>query len=132
MRILLDESLPRPFADELTGLDVATARDQGWAGLRNGVLLRAAVDAGFDVLLTADRSLPYQKNLRKIGISVIVLTGVRNRIQDLRFLVTQISSVLPMLKRGDALEIGPLKGDVICDRSIADQLLATAAARGFT
>src|SRR5437660_9119169 len=108
LRILVDESVAHPFEAELTALDVATVRDQGWAGLRNGVLLRAAVDAGFDVLLTADRSLPYQQNLRKIGISVIVLTGVRNRIQDLRFLVTQISSVLPMLKRGDALEIGPL------------------------
>jgi len=132
LRILIDESLPRSLAEQLPGHEVSTVRDQRWLGLRNGVLLRAAVDAGFEVLVTGDRSLPYQQNLRRIGISVLVLTGVRSRIGDLRFLVTQISSVLPLLKAGDALEIGPLKGDVICDRSIADQLLATAAARGFT
>jgi len=133
LRLLIDESLPRSLAAKLTGHDVSTVHDQGWLGLRNGVLLRATVGAGFNVLITADHSLPYQQNLRKIGISVLVLTGVRSRIEDIRFLVTQISSVLPMLKPGDALEIGPLKGDVICDRPIADQLLATAAAtRGFT
>ena len=132
MRILIDESLPRSLAEQLPGHEVSTVRDQRWLGLRNGVLLRAAVDGGFEVLVTGDRSLPYQQNLRRIGISVLVLTGVQTRIGDLRFLVTQISSVLPLLKPGDAIEIGPLKGDVICDRPMADQLLATAAIRGFT
>ena len=76
------------------------------------------------MLITGDRSMPYQQNIRKTGISVLVLTGVRNRFDDLRYLVTQIQSVLPLLKPGDAVEIGPLKGDVICDRPLADQLLA--------
>ena len=126
MRILLDESLPRSLARQLEGHDISTVRDRRWLGLRNGVLLRAAADAGFEVLITGDRSMPYQQNSGKIGICVLVLTGVRNRIQELRFLVTQIQSVLPMLQPGDALEIGPLKGDVICDRPIAGQLLAAA------
>lgn len=124
MRILLDESLPRSLARQLEGHDVSTVRDRRWLGLRNGVLLRAAADAGFEVLITGDRSMPYQQNIRKTGISVLVLTGVRNRFDDLRYLVTQIQSVLPLLKPGDAVEIGPLKGDVICDRPLADQLLA--------
>lgn len=124
MRILLDESLPRSLARQLEGHDVSTVRDRRWLGLRNGVLLRSGADAGFEVLITGDRSMPYQQNIRKTGISVLVLTGVRNRFDDLRYLVTQIQSVLPLLKPGDAVEIGPLKGDVICDRPLADQLLA--------
>ena len=102
LRILVDESVAHPFEAELTALDVATVRDPGWSGLRNGVLLRAAVDAGFDVLITRDRSLPYQHNLRRIGISVLVLTGVRNRVEELRMLVPQILSILPLLRPGDA------------------------------
>ena len=62
-----------------------------------------------DVLITRDRSLPYQHNLRRIGISVLVLTGVRNRVEELRMLVPQILSILPLLFPGDAYEIAPLK-----------------------
>jgi hypothetical protein len=120
LRILIDESLPHPLVGELAQHhDVSTVRDQLWLGLRNGVLLRAAVDAGFDVLLTADRSLPYQQNLKAIGISVLVLTGVRNRIDDLRLLTSQVLSVLPLLVAGDSFEITPLKGDTICDRPLS-------------
>src|SRR5207253_5651388 len=118
MRILIDESLPALLAAELEGFDVSTVRRQGWIGLRNGVLLRAAVDAGFDVVITADRALRYQENLRAIGISVLVLARVRNRIEDLRMLVPQILSILPLLRPGDSHEIAPLPGDAICDREI--------------
>jgi hypothetical protein len=83
--------------------------------MRSGVLLRAAVDAGFDVLITRDRSMRFQQNLESIGIAVIVLTGVRNRIDELRMLTSQIRSILPYLRPGDCYEIAPLKGDVICD-----------------
>ena len=100
-------------------MDVSTVRDQGWAGLRNGVLLRTAVEAGFEVLITRDRSLRYQQNLERIGISVLVLTGVRNRIDELRMLGSQIRSILPLLRAGDSYEIAPLPGDVICDREAA-------------
>lgn len=83
LRILVDESMPRQFASEVLGHEVSTVREQKWLGLRNGVLLRAAVSAGFQVLITADRSVEFQQNLEAIGISVVVL-GVRNRMQDLR------------------------------------------------
>ena len=118
MRILIDESLPALLAAELEGFDVSTVRRQGWIGLRNGVLLRAAVDAGFDVVITADRALRYQQNLRTIGISVLVLVRVRNRFRDVRMLVPQILSILPLLRPGDSHEIAPLPGDAICDREI--------------
>jgi len=43
--------------------DVRTAEEPGWARLVNGDLLRAAEDAGFGVMVTADQSLEYQQNL---------------------------------------------------------------------
>lgn len=128
MRILIDESLPRSLTREFTGLEVSSVRELRWTGLRNGVLLRTAVDAGFDVLITADRALPPQQNLQAIGISVLVLTQVRTRIRDLRLLVPQILSILPLLRPGDSFEIAPLRGDTIFDRPL--HLLADARATG--
>lgn len=55
MRILLDESLPRPLGLGLAGHDVSTVRDESWTSLSNGALLRQAA-AKFDVLLTADQN----------------------------------------------------------------------------
>jgi predicted nuclease of predicted toxin-antitoxin system len=104
LRVLVDESLPVELADELP-FDTSTVRAQKWLGLRNGVLLRAAVAAGFDVILTADGDLRYQQNLRKIGIAAIVILRVRNRIEDLRPLIPQIAAAIPTLAIGAVVEI---------------------------
>jgi predicted nuclease of predicted toxin-antitoxin system len=62
VRILLDQSLPRPLARLLPEHDVRTVRAMGGAGKRNGELLQLAA-ADFDVLLTADQNLGHQQNL---------------------------------------------------------------------
>jgi hypothetical protein len=104
LRILVDESLPRQFAAELPGHEVSTVREQRWLGLRNGVLLRAAVHAGFLVLVTADRSVEFQQNLQAIGIAVIVL-AVRNRIQDLRPVIPQLLLALETIEPGQVVKL---------------------------
>jgi hypothetical protein len=71
VRILVDQCLPRHLAAELPGHDATTVRAQRWLGLRNGVLLRAAVDAGFEVFITNDSSIEFQQNVKRIGILVI-------------------------------------------------------------
>ena len=53
MRVLLDEQLPRQLAREIGGHDVSTVQQRGWAGLKNGELLRVAAEASFEVLITA-------------------------------------------------------------------------------
>jgi hypothetical protein len=57
------EQLPRHLAREIRGYDVSSVQQRGWAGLQNGELLRIAADAGFEVLVTADRNLQFQQNL---------------------------------------------------------------------
>jgi hypothetical protein len=44
----------------------------GWAGTKNGELLRR-VEAEFDVFLTADQQLRYQQNLSGRPLAIIVL-----------------------------------------------------------
>ena len=107
MRVLVDESLPRQLATELTGHDAVSVRQQGWNGLRNGVLLRAAVAAGFQVFITADQDLRHQQNLPDIGIAVITLVRMRNRIEDIRARIPAIVRQLETIAPGAAVEIGP-------------------------
>jgi hypothetical protein len=67
VRILLDESMPGRFAASLTGHDVGTVGQCGWAGTQNGKLLASAASQ-FDVMITADRNIQYQQNLNKLPI----------------------------------------------------------------
>ena len=63
MRLLLDESLPRPLSDLLVGHDVHTVTQMGWTSLGNGALLRQAA-VKFDALVTADQNIEFQQNLK--------------------------------------------------------------------
>ena len=72
MRILLDECLPRELTGELAGHEVRDVGRMGWAGKKNGELLRLA-EPEFDVLITADRSLLHQQNVRGLSLGVITL-----------------------------------------------------------
>jgi hypothetical protein len=84
-RILFDHCVPKPLRRRLTDCEVRTCFEQGWAALRNGELLAAAEAAGFDVFLTADKSLRYQQNLAGRRIAIIELPT--NRLSMLPFLV---------------------------------------------
>ena len=65
MKLLLDESLPRPLADLLPGHDVRTVVQSGWSSLSNGELLRKAATE-FDALVTADQNIEFQQNLKAL------------------------------------------------------------------
>jgi hypothetical protein len=75
--ILLDNNVPRGLARALTGHVVMEARDRGWATVKNGVLLSAAEEARFEVLVTADKNIRYQQNLEGRKIAIVVLTQLR-------------------------------------------------------
>lgn len=105
MRILVDQCLPRQLAAELTGHDATTVRAQRWLGLRNGVLLRAALDAGFDVFVTNDSSIEFQQNVKRIGIAVVAIVGFRNRMQDLRPIIPRVLNELTAITPGQVVTI---------------------------
>jgi hypothetical protein len=77
MRIIFDQGTPKPLATYLVGHDVTLASQQNWSTLKNGELLTSAENAGFDLLITTDRNLAYQQNLKSRRIGVVVL-GVGN------------------------------------------------------
>ena len=73
MRILFDHNTPYGLARHLAGHTVSKAKDRGWDRLTNGDLLVAAEEAGFDLLLTADKNMGYQQNLSGRKIALVVL-----------------------------------------------------------
>jgi hypothetical protein len=62
-RVLLDENVAHALRKHLSNHETETAAYAGFAGLKNGELLKAAVESGFDVLVTADKTLQYEQNL---------------------------------------------------------------------
>lgn len=75
MRVLLDENLPHKLRLHLPAHEVVTVAFAGFDGLKNGKLMKAAEDAGFDVFVTADCALPYQQNMTGRRIAVVALSG---------------------------------------------------------
>lgn len=75
MRILFDHGTPAPLQSFFTDHSVHKAKDLGWDTLSNGDLLKAAEEAGFDVLLTTDKNIRFQQNLSRFSIAVVVLAN---------------------------------------------------------
>jgi hypothetical protein len=103
--VLLDECVDRRLAAGIPGHAVKTVPEAGWAGLRNGDLLRRAQHE-FDVFVTTDRNLPFQQDLSRFALAVIVLQAPRNRLADLRGLIPQLLAVLPVAKRSEVSWVG--------------------------
>jgi len=94
MLVLLDEQLPRHLAREIGGHNVSTVQQRGWAGLKNGELLRVAADAGFEVLVTADRNLQFQQNLSQSRLGIILLIAPSNALEDILPLVPNLLATI--------------------------------------
>ena len=55
MKIILDESVPQKLRLLIDNRHtVVTTWFQGWSGLKNGALLSAAEDVGFELFITAE------------------------------------------------------------------------------
>lgn len=96
MRVLLDEQLPADLAAELRGHTVDTVAGRGWAGIKNGELLRR-MRGQYDVLVTMDRSIEFQHHIPILPFGIVLVRAPSNRMQDLRPLVPSILVIKPGL-----------------------------------
>ena len=76
MKVFLDENLPHLLRNHLGDHDVFTVRYKGWAGLKNGELLKTAEDDGFQVFITGDQTLSYEQNPIGRTLAVVVLSSI--------------------------------------------------------
>jgi hypothetical protein len=105
MRVLLDECFPRGLRKELSGHEVKTVREAGWAGVKNGALMERAAKQ-FDVLLTVDRNLEYQQNFAGVALAVIVIDTPSNDIDVLRPLMPAVREAIEKAKPGTITHVG--------------------------
>jgi hypothetical protein len=99
MRLLLDENLPRALTSLLVPHETKTVQELGWGSIQNGALV-AKAEGTFDVLLTADKNLRYQQNLKDHRIAIIELPT--NRKAVVMNLAPQIHAALESMSRSGA------------------------------
>ena len=104
MRVLLDESVPRPLAARLPSHDVQTVPRLGWSGVKNGELLRRASGA-FDVLVTGDQSIEFQQNLQGIALGLVVVEARDNRTETFVALAPRIAHAIQNVKPGQVVRV---------------------------
>jgi hypothetical protein len=74
LHVVFDKNVPIGVRRFLTQHEVRTFAETGWpVQLENGLLLKAAEDSGFDVLVTSDQNIRYQQNLTGRKLALVVL-----------------------------------------------------------
>ena len=103
MFVLFDQSTPVPIRPFLKEHEVQTAAQRGWDKLKNGELLKAAEDAGFDVLVTPDKNIRHQQNLKMRTIAIVVLGNAQWPV--LRRYVERVVTAVNAAKPGTYCEV---------------------------
>ncbi|MDP6629566.1 MAG: hypothetical protein QGH42_02010 [Kiritimatiellia bacterium] len=105
MRAILDECLPRRLVRDLHPHPVTTVPREGWAGIKNGALLKLIIPA-FDIFITLDSNLVHQQNLEGIDLCVITLHAVNSRYETLQPLVSDILEAIGGAEPGLIIHLG--------------------------
>ena len=103
MRVLFDNGVPWAVARALPGHEVTYTRRIGWHELKNGELIRRAEMERYDLLLTTDKNIRYQQNLRNRKIALIVLTNPQ--WPQVRLYLGRIAAAVDAATQGSYLEV---------------------------
>lgn|ERR1700685_226686 len=83
MKILLDECVPQGLCKSFPEHECHGARRAGFGGKTNGELLELAEQAGFDVLVTVDQSIPHQQKLGGRKLALLIVHAKSNKLAAL-------------------------------------------------
>jgi hypothetical protein len=95
----VDRRLKRDFAE---GHEVSTVA--GWAGKKNGELLRLA-EREFDALVSTDKGIPHQQNLSRFDLTVVLLRARSNAREHLAPLMDEVDAALASVRPGSVVRI---------------------------
>jgi predicted nuclease of predicted toxin-antitoxin system len=105
MKLLLDECVPKRLKKDFIRHEVFTVDESGFKGLKNGRLLRAASDDGFEILITVDQNIEHQQNLSLLPISILVLVSKTNRYENLKGLTKEALEAIKQIKNNKLIRI---------------------------
>ncbi|AMY10660.1 hypothetical protein LuPra_03899 [Luteitalea pratensis] len=110
MRVLLDENLPHDLARVIPGHAVSTVQGLGWAGTKNGALLKRA-GGECDVFVTMDGNIEHQQDLVNLPFGVVVIGAASNRMADLQPVIPDLLQAIGGVGLGEVRRVGiPPKG----------------------
>jgi hypothetical protein len=107
MKILLDENVNWRLERHLPGHVCSSVPRIGWAGVKNGQLLRQAAAAGFQVLISMDQALATQQNIAHLALAVVILQAATNRLEDTSPLMPKVLALVPSFRPGQVVTVGP-------------------------
>jgi len=67
VKVLLDEMLPIGVREFFPSHEVYSAAHAGFAGISNGEMIRRAIAASFDVVVSPDRGIPPSRTWSSTG-----------------------------------------------------------------
>lgn len=102
MKIIIDECVPHIVKKRLPEREIKTVQEMGWAGMKNGELLKL-VEAEFDIFITSDKNLRYQQNLQDRTIAILLLPS--NQVPIIENLLPQIDKALDLIEPNDFVEL---------------------------
>jgi hypothetical protein len=100
LKILLDEGVPKVIQQRLIHFSISNVEDMGWRGITNGALLDLMAARQFQVLITADKNLPFQQNLKKRQLSAIIIPA-----NDVPTVLPKIEQALAIIAPGESTEL---------------------------
>jgi hypothetical protein len=104
MRVLIDECVDPRVKLLFSGHEAATVHEQGWDQLDDGTLLTAA-QTGFDVLVTIDGSIEFQRNLSKFQIGIVVVHVPKNQMVNYRAIQKELLAAIEKARPGRAIHV---------------------------
>ena len=110
MRVVLDACVPKRLSRALAaleGVEVQTVHALGWSDVDDGALLDL-LEGQCDALITVDRNMPFQQQLRHRRFGVLVLRARSNRLEDLVPWVPALGVALSGLGPGEVRWVPPL------------------------
>ena len=102
MRILLDECVNPRVRDAFPGHSVEVVQGSALAGYFDGPLLQYAA-ARFDVFVTRDKQLPFQQNLSRLPLGVVIAVVADNRIESFRPLFDALIQAVEGVRPGEVI-----------------------------
>lgn len=105
MKILLDECITKHLKSHFTNHEVFTVRELGWSGVKNGKLMTLCVENRFDILLTIDKNLQYQKNLDKYPITIVIFNSYSSKVDELVAFLPEFESQLTSYQKHQAYQL---------------------------
>ena len=99
MKILLDDCITKKLKSYLKDFEVYTV-EMGWSGSKNDELQKNCSLNNFDILLTIDKNISSQQNIKRYIISVVVLNSINSKLESIIPLIPQFKEEISYFKKG--------------------------------